>query len=150
MYCFVHVCASEVAAALSEVEERSAPLGATFFRRRATKGRVWRQGCDNFPQARCLAASSECLACLGLYEYNRLGDEIILKERTPRKSHAIPTQPNRTLLNSVSPSLDHHLLGIRHRELAGYLPLTALGVTAGGATIQRTSDQREVFSTNDD
>ena len=29
-------------------------------------------------------------------------------------------------------------LGIRHREIAGNLPLTALGVTARGATIQQT------------
>ena len=36
-----------------------------------------------------------------------------------------------------SSQVEHHTLGIRHRELASYLPLTALGVTAGGATIQQ-------------
>ena len=35
------------------------------------------------------------------------------------------------------PCLEQHTLGVRHRELAGYLPLTAPGVTAGRATIQQ-------------
>ena len=46
------MCGADVAAAaLSKVEERSPPLGASFFRRRATKGRLCSQGRDNFPQA---------------------------------------------------------------------------------------------------
>ena len=33
--------------------------------------------------------------------------------------------------------LEHHILGISQRQLAGFLPLTALEVTAGWATIQQ-------------
>ena len=45
-------------------------------------------------------------------------------------------------------SLEHRTLGIRLRELVCNLPPTALGVTAGGATIQHTSRPGEVFNTN--
>ena len=38
------------------------------------------------------------------------------------------------VLRAAAHSLEHHALRIRHRELAGYLPLTALGVTTGEPT----------------
>ena len=37
--------------------------------------------------------------------------------------------------------LEHHTLEISIRELGGFLPLTALGVTAGGVTIQQRSQR---------
>ena len=40
-------------------------------------------------------------------------------------------------LKAAAGSLEHFSLGIRHREPAGYLLLTALGVTAGGATTSK-------------
>ena len=40
-------------------------------------------------------------------------------------------------------NLEHLTLGIRHRELVGSLPLTTLGVTAGGAKIQQTAGSLE-------
>ena len=45
-------------------------------------------------------------------------------------------------------SLEQHTLQIRHRELDGYLPLTALGGTTGGTTIQQTSSDGNVLPTN--
>ena len=51
------------------------------------------------------------------------------------------------VLKAAARSLEHRTLEIRHRELAGNLPLTALWVTAGGATIQQTSSHGEVFPT---
>ena len=52
------------------------------------------------------------------------------------------------VLKAAARSLEHHRLGIRRRELVGHIPLTALRVTAGGATIQQTSSHGGVFSTN--
>ena len=43
------------------------------------------------------------------------------------------------VVKEVAASLEHHIFGIRHRELAGYPPLTALGVTAGGAPSSETA-----------
>ena len=70
----------------------SPPLDTIFLKRRDTKERrQWRQGFDNFPHD----LQSVRLTCLRVYEYNRLGDEVILKERTSaeksRRSHVIPS-----------------------------------------------------------
>ena len=40
-------------------------------------------------------------------------------------------------LKAAAGSLKHDTLGIRHRERARHLPLPALGVIAGRATIQK-------------
>ena len=39
------------------------------------------------------------------------------------------------VLKRAPRSLEHRTLGIRLRDLASYLPVTAFGVTAAGATI---------------
>ena len=43
-------------------------------------------------------------------------------------------------------SLEHLTIGIRHRELARKLPLTELGVTAGGAKIQQAAGRLTIPS----
>ena len=50
-------------------------------------------------------------------------------------SHPIDPSPAGAAQRPPS-RLEHRTLGIRLRELAGYLPLTVLGVKAGGGTIQ--------------
>ena len=57
-------------------------------------------------------------------------------------------------VSGITTGLEHYDLGIRHRSLAGCLPLTAVGVTAGGTTNKQTSSHGAVsrpgegFSTN--
>ena len=43
----------------------------------------------------------------------------------------------RRVFKAAAGSLEQHTLAIRHRELDGYLLLTALGVNAGGAVDQQ-------------
>ena len=46
------------------------------------------------------------------------------------------------LLTQSGRGLTHVTLGISLRDVAGDLPLTARGVTAGGAAIQQTTKER--------
>ena len=167
--------ADEVAAALSEVEERSPPLG-----RRVTKGD---EGCGDKVLTTFHKPDALLQVRVPWWEklLPRLDPRGLRRPHLPRflgftstnalemnsSSRSARQQGNRagshpfhhTLVQShmellrglkeVAPSLEHHILGTRHRELAGYFPLLVLGVTAGGAPFQRTSSQGEVFPTTE-
>ena len=60
--------------------------------------------------------------------------------------HAAARPTNLPLLTKSGRGLQHVTLGISLRDIAGYLPLTARGVTAGGR--DPANQQRQVFNSN--